>query len=85
MNRLAATPRDNRGALTIVLDHLHDTNTDEFNAAIDMLKDRVLNGCHVIDAVEAFPVDGVPALVHPASSSAVSRSCAHQAPARNPS
>lgn len=39
-NRLAATPRDNRGALTIVLDHLHDTNPDEFNAAIDMLADR---------------------------------------------
>ena len=40
MNRLAATPRDNRGALTIVLDHLHDTNQTEFNAAIDMLNDR---------------------------------------------
>src|SRR5699024_2247877 len=40
LNRLAATPRDNRGALTIVLDHLHDTNQDEFNAAIDMLADR---------------------------------------------
>lgn len=40
MNRLAATPRDNRGALTIVLDHLHDTNTDEFDTAINQLADR---------------------------------------------
>ena len=40
MNRLATTPRDNRGALTIVLDHLHDTNTDEFNAAIAALSMR---------------------------------------------
>src|SRR5690606_35595093 len=39
MNRLATTPRDNRGALVIVLDHLHDTNQDEFDAAIDMLND----------------------------------------------
>src|SRR5699024_8134494 len=40
LNRLATTPRDNRGALVIVLDHLHDTNQDEFNTAIDMLADR---------------------------------------------
>lgn len=40
MNRLATTPRDNRGALVIVLDHLHDTNPEEFNTAIDQLADR---------------------------------------------
>ena len=39
MNRLAATPRDNRGSLTIVLDHLHDTHPDEHATAINMLND----------------------------------------------
>ena len=40
MNRLANTPRDNRGALTIVLDHLHDSHPEEFETAIDQLNDR---------------------------------------------
>src|SRR5699024_8222450 len=51
LNRLAATPRDNRGALTIVLDHLHDTNQDEFNAAIDMLADRAYGPTIIARAV----------------------------------
>lgn len=51
MNRLAATPRDNRGALTIVLDHLHDTNTDEHATAINMLNDTAYGPTNIARAL----------------------------------